>query len=237
MPSCHSTNDIGLQIIEKTDTVEGTVIITNEQTQGRGQRGNSWLSEAGSNIMMSLILKPKFLKATDHFVLSMAISLAVRATIEDYSPNQTTNVKWPNDIFLNGFKVAGILIENTVRSGSIENSIIGIGLNVNQLNFQGISATSLRLANDKKDSFSLPETFEKLITHIEGYYLKMKAGKSAEIKEEYLQFLLGYKKLLKFRNEYQFEGIIEGIAHGGQLLVSVDGKLEKFDFKEIEFLL
>ncbi|OEK05661.1 biotin--[acetyl-CoA-carboxylase] ligase [Roseivirga misakiensis] len=237
MPSCHSTNDLGLQIIQNTDTIEGTVIVTDDQKKGRGQRGNSWISEPNKNLMLSIILKPSFVKPADHFVLNMAVSLGVRATIADFLPSTTCNVKWPNDLFIGRSKIAGILIENSVRSGSIENSVIGIGLNVNQLDFGGLEATSLLSENGGKKEFDRIHVFEQLISNIEAQYLKVKSNKTQELKEYYLQHLLGFKQSMKFKSEYDFEGIIEGIDSNGRLMVGVNGKVEVFDFKEIEFLL
>jgi len=235
MPSCHSTNDIGLQLIQKTDTIEGTVIISDEQTHGRGQRGNSWISEAGSNLMMSLILKPTFLKPSSHFSLNMVISLAVRATVVDLIPNALCQVKWPNDIYIGKKKIAGILIENTVRGESIDFSVIGVGLNVNQYDFGKLSATSL--SSEQGEPIDIKHVFERLVMNIEAYYLKLKAGRVQEIQAEYLQHLLGYQKLLKFKSEYDFDGIIQSVDELGHLLVKVNGSVKKFDFKEIEFLL
>ena len=131
MPSCHSTNDIGLEMIRKPDIIEGTVIISDEQTMGRGQRGNAWVSESGQNLMLSLILAPRFLKPSDQFFLNMAISLAVRETVINFLPESNCQVKWPNDVYLNGVKLAGILIDLEGQALEPSHSVIGIGLNVN----------------------------------------------------------------------------------------------------------
>lgn len=235
MPSCHSTNDIALEMARKSDITEGTVIITDEQLNGRGQRGNEWVTAAGRNITMSIVLKPNFIQASSQFFLNMAISLAVHATIKQYLESSESFIKWPNDILVNRKKIAGILIENVLSGRSLEYSIVGIGLNVNQTRFNGISATSIK--NELNSEAQLPEVYQRLVENIEAYYLKLKANRLIEIKEEYLSSLFGYKTKLKYRSEFEFEGIIEDVADSGLISVSVEGNVKVFDFKEIEFIL
>lgn len=235
MPSCHSTNDIALEMARKSDITEGTVIITDEQLKGRGQRGNEWVTAAGKNITMSIVLKPNFIKASSQFFLNMAISLAVHATVRQYLESSEDFIKWPNDILVGRKKIAGILIENVLSGRNLEYSIIGIGLNVNQLNFNGMGATSLK--NELKDTVQLQEVYQRLVENIEAYYLKLKANKLAEIKEEYLSSLFGYKTRLKYWSEFEFDGMIEDVADSGLISISVEGSVKVFDFKEIEFIL
>lgn len=235
MPSCHSTNDIALEMVKKYDRSEGAVIVAGEQTKARGQRGNTWVSEPGKNLTMSLILEPHFLKASEQFFLNMSISLSVYSTIVEFNGDESCSMKWPNDLLIGNKKVAGILIENGVKKNCLDYSIVGIGLNINQDNFNQLKATSL--SKEINSPLDLRLVFERLISNIESYYLKLKSGKFSEIKEEYLQNLFGYKIVRRFRGEYEFSGIIEGVENTGRLLISVNGDTQKFDFKEIEFLL
>lgn len=235
MPSCHSTNDIAMEMVRKSDIQEGTVIITDEQSKGRGQRGNKWLTTPGKNITMSLILKPNFITVTNQYFLNMAISIAVNNTIKNYLDHLKCEIKWPNDVLVNRKKIAGILIENGLTGRNLEFSIVGIGLNVNQLDFYGLRGTSLK--KELKGDFRLQEVLQKLIENIEAYYLKLKAGKNSEIKEQYLESLLGYRTKLRYRSEYEFDGFIEDVSDRGILSVSINGQVATFDFKEIEFLL
>ncbi len=118
---------------------------------------------------------------------------------------------------------------------NLDYSIVGVGLNVNQSIFNGISATSLK--NELKYELQLQDVFQRLVENIEAFYLRLKAGRLSGIKEEYLSSLYGYKIKLKYRSEFEFEGTIEDVADSGLLSVSVDGELRVFDFKEIEFIL
>ena len=123
-----STNTVAIELLKKEELPEGTIIWADEQTKGRGQRGNSWESEPGTNLTISIILFPHFLKAEDQFLLSKVTSLA----ITDYLANRFNQVtiKWPNDIYVANDKIAGILIENSIIGSSFEYAVIGIGLNI-----------------------------------------------------------------------------------------------------------
>lgn len=234
MPSCHSTNDIALQILKKPDTREGVVIITDDQTAGRGQRGNGWVSAPQSNLTLSVVLKPTFLQAADQFFLNIIVSLAVRKMISAYTEESDVKVKWPNDVLLNQKKVAGILIENTLQRSSIQWSVIGMGVNINQQNLDLSKATSL--FKETRNTHELPILFEQLIILLENYYLKLKSGKKEELKSEYLQHLFGFQQFRKYRTEYLFDGKIIDVDQTGRLILETVKGEKSFDFKEIEFI-
>lgn len=234
MPTCHSSNDTAQLLAQKPDTAEGTVIICEEQSKGKGQRGNTWESTAGKNLTLSVILQPKFLKIKDQFSLNMVSSLAVGATVSHYVPAATVKVKWPNDVLVNDKKIAGILIENSLAGQSIESAIVGIGLNVNQASFQAPRATSLRLQAGV--DLELNQVFETLMCQLEKYYLMLKGGRQAEVKTEYLTHLYGYQETRKFLTEYRFEGRIEDVTDSGLLVVRGPHGRQQYDLKEITFL-
>lgn len=116
------------------DAPHGTVVMAREQTAGRGQRGNSWEAEPGRNITLSLLLRPKGLHPARQFVISQAVSLAIVDMLEHFVA-QPVRIKWANDIYVGDRKICGILIENTITGTSIDCTIVGIGLNVNQMEF------------------------------------------------------------------------------------------------------
>lgn len=234
MPSCHSTNDTAREMLVSTDIKEGTFVITDHQTAGKGQRGNSWFSAEGKNLTFSIILKPGFLSVDKQFYLNMIGSLAVKAMLNELVNDGHVEVKWPNDIILNGRKACGILIENSVRKSNIEYSIVGIGLNVNQKSIGLERATSL--VNEANREYPLQQVLDSLLGHLESLYLKLKSGKEQEIKERYLESLLGYKRLRKYRAEYIFDGEIIDVRDSGHLEIRTPGGSELFDFKEVEFI-
>ena len=141
LPTCHSTNQIAEELLTKPDIASGTIVITDNQTSGRGQRGNTWQADPGSNLTFTVISTPEFLPISRQFDLNIVASLAVRATVTEFVPD--VHVKWPNDVLVGTGKIAGILIQNFITGSKIRHTLIGIGLNVNQVQFDLPQATSL----------------------------------------------------------------------------------------------
>ena len=216
---------------------EGTVIITDNQTAGRGQRGNSWEAISGENLTFSLILKPNFLKASDQFQLNVAISMGVFDFLSEFI-DENLKVKWSNDIYFGDKKMGGILIENSLQGYQIGHSIIGIGLNINQIKFSNERATSLRNITQNPLKYDLSELLKKLLENIEIYYLKIKNNDYESLKIKYLSNLYRFEEHHYFRrNGQQFLGQIIGIDKTGKLGIKTDGNVIYFDFKEVEFMI
>src|SRR5882757_1221638 len=125
VPECHSSNTLLYELNDSSPLPEGTVVITDNQTAGRGQRGNIWETDPGLNITFSLLLKPGFLAAKNQFRLNMAVSLAVAEGLKRYVSSEV-KLKWPNDIFISNKKIGGILIENQLQGMSLSESIVGV---------------------------------------------------------------------------------------------------------------
>ena len=234
MPTCHSTNDTAREHVRNTATIEGAVFITDDQTQGKGQRGNSWEAKPGENLTFSVVLTPTFLKADKQFFLNIIASLAVNDTIETFLPNDQVLVKWPNDVYLNGGKVAGILVENAFQGSRLSSTVVGIGLNVNQLSFKVNTATSL--AKEAGSAFGLEEVLHSLLMNLEKYYLQLKREQYDLLKEAYYGKLLGYAQTRKYLAEYEFEGKITRVEDSGYLIIESKQGEHRFDFKEVQFL-
>ncbi len=145
-----STNTCAALLLKQQKPPEGTVIHANFQTAGKGQKGNIWVSEAGKNLLFSIILFPDMIKPEEQFGISMAISLGICDFLNKLIP--VCSIKWPNDIYAGDDKIAGILIENSIRGGNIESSIAGIGLNINQVIFPSYlpNPVSLKLITGKE---------------------------------------------------------------------------------------
>ena len=144
-----STNSFLKQIIHSKEVKNGTIVSTKHQTTGRGQRNNVWESERNKNILMSFVFFPNNIPAENQFIISKAVSLSILDLLLKYKKN--VKIKWPNDIYIDDKKIAGILIENSLRGSEISNSIIGIGLNINQTFFSNKlpNPTSLKLETNK----------------------------------------------------------------------------------------
>ncbi|TAE29796.1 MAG: biotin--[acetyl-CoA-carboxylase] ligase [Cytophagales bacterium] len=239
LPSCQSTNDEAADLLARSNPPEGTLIVTDNQTAGRGQRGNSWQAEPGQNLTYSTLLRPLFLAPTEQFWLNIAISVGIADALDPLTEG-LLRVKWPNDLYINNQKTGGILIENTIQGSTLAWSVIGFGLNVNQTMFPIATATSLQSQFPLPDGYHLPGLLTLLCEHIEKRYLQLKAGHRAVLKASYLQRLFRYEQEGAFcdtRTNQTFVGRLTGVDESGQLMIDVDGQQRLFSFKEIQFLL
>jgi BirA family transcriptional regulator, biotin operon repressor / biotin---[acetyl-CoA-carboxylase] ligase len=235
VPECHSTNTLALQLSQNPSTAEGTVVITNKQTAGRGQRGNVWESSPGMNLTFSVVLRPAFLTLQDQFYLTMAASLA----LHDYLSAKTekpTVIKWPNDILVHEKKICGILIENQVQGSRFIAAIAGIGLNVNQSHFSAGTATSMALVTGREES--LETVLHGLLEYLEARYLQLRRQDHQRLKEDYLSRLYALNEPRRFASQgSSFEGVIQGIDENGRLAVETRHQgLRYFGIKEIALL-
>ena len=215
---------------------EGSVIIADHQTRGKGQRGNSWESEPGKNLTCSIILKPRFLPIQKQFELIVVTSLTIVRTLEQLGLPHG-KIKWPNDIYYGDAKIAGILIENTVRANQLENVIVGIGLNVNQVSFQVRQATSICLELQLPQS--LTDVFDLLYRNFAEHYELLQANETKKLRNQYISKLRGFGVLRSFRNmknDQTIEAKITGVSDSGQLLLSTTSQELSFNFKEVTFL-
>ncbi len=194
-----STNAFANQLLS-SQPAEGTVVRAAYQSAGRGQQSNVWLSQANANLTFSLILHPKFLAPQRAFALNKVVSLALHQCIQELLPDRTVSVKWPNDILVDGKKVAGILIENHLDQHGIKASIVGIGLNVNQVNFPDeLSGKASSLSLEAGRQFDLDAVFTSLLEHLESLYLQLLSGKTERLDFGYLQALYGYGEQIRVR--------------------------------------
>lgn len=240
LQSVDSTNSYASELIRNAKPPEGSLIYTFDQQKGRGQRGNSWESEPAKNMALSLILYPAFLRAERQFLLTKISSIAVAdlmaELLKESDKTSDISIKWPNDIYAGNKKIAGILIETTLRETALQSAIIGIGININQLTFNSTgTATSLALLANKE--FDLMKCIDRLCEFIEARYLQLKTGRLESIDTEYIQRLYQLNEWGNYTsNEKKFEGKITGTSGQGKLLVELrSGEIKEFDLKEISF--
>ncbi len=237
-----STNTYAMNLLRNVNPIEGTVVHTDNQTQGKGQRGALWTSKIGQNITVSVILKPQFLGLDRTFYLSKISALAIYDVLTDILSNSQYDIKikWPNDILVNSRKIAGVLIENNFSAHAIQYSVIGVGLNVNQDEFGDFerTATSIKLLLDR--DFDRKKALELLCQKLEKWYLKLKEQKFELIDEMYLGYLFGINQSLSFENmdKTVFEGKIIGVNKEGKLRIELLSlQVKEFDIKEVKFLI
>ncbi|WP_340202879.1 biotin--[acetyl-CoA-carboxylase] ligase [Ascidiimonas sp. W6] len=233
-----STNAFLKRLIQEKKLQDYTVVTARKQTEGRGQMGSLWQTEPDKNLITSVFKKVSCLKTGAHFFLSMAVSLAVVKTLEHFEIPDL-KIKWPNDILSANRKICGILIETFIKNGVMDTAIIGVGLNVNQLNFQGLKAvTSMKMQANKE--FDVEEIRDQLLAQLR-YFEKMYTQENTQIKlkEIYLSYLFRIFKPSTFENKKgeRFMGFIQGVTPSGKLKILLEDEIEEdFDIKEVKLL-
>ncbi len=238
LDSVDSTNNYLSKLANETIVENGSVILAHYQTHGKGQRGNNWESEAGSNLTFSVYLNMSFLKLSQNFLLSMMVCNSVHELISNYS--NKVEIKWPNDLLIESKKVCGILIENSIQKKHLSNSIIGIGLNVSQTQFAHNSgATSLQ--SHTSETLDKKLVLKKLLAILDNNYNILTQGNQLAIKNYYYQNLLGYQTGLTYEwkdTNSQFLGEILDVEDTGLLKMKVNQKEIRFiEMKEIRMVL
>lgn len=232
-----STNVYAASLIKNSPKIitDGMVIYTDNQTNGKGQRGRIWETTPNKNLTFSIVLKPNLL-VNEQFLLSKICALGILDFLTDLGI-KNTSIKWPNDIYVGNQKIAGMLLENTLKNSKIEFCIAGIGININQTVFNEHlqQATSLQLITNK--SYELSQLLSQLLFFIEKRYLQLKTGKLQQINNDYLNHLLGYNTERTYLvNNQKVLGVISGVASSGKLQVIHKNNLHEYDMKEIGFV-
>ncbi len=214
------------------------LVVATHQTEGRGQMGTKWHSEAGKNLLFSMFIQLSSFSIDRQFQLNQAVSLGLLHVLKKYIPG--VQIKWPNDILADTKKIAGILIENTVSNNKIKHSIVGVGLNVNQMKFpkEIPNASSLKLLS-KKD-LDLDKLLLEIKESIKKSIFNLKEEQDDNFQNEYLDNLYLYKKKTSFLNEKnkEFVGKIIGVTKEGRLQIELNSKeLVDFGNKEVGFII
>jgi BirA family transcriptional regulator, biotin operon repressor / biotin---[acetyl-CoA-carboxylase] ligase len=227
-----STNDYMKRLHQKQITVDGCTVIAEEQKNGKGQRGKSWESESGKNLLFTFFSDNQENKAKEQ--LSFAVSVALVKLIDSLVPGEKATVKWPNDVLVNGDKIAGILIENRFSGTSLAASFIGIGLNVNQELFPRFTRPACSLKNLTGVKHQLLDIASQLKV-----MLTKQLNKGAEeTKKQYDQKLYLRGMTVPFLQQgKQVLYTVKGVSMGGKLeLCNAAGELFQFDLGELKFL-
>ena len=236
LPIVDSTNNYAMALIEKKQAADELTVVTDEQSGGKGRHGNQWLSTKCENAMLSLILNMNWLPLIRQFELSAAISLAVCEFLQRKT-SEKVFIKWPNDIFINDSKAAGILIENKIQGTLWQWAVVGVGCNINQVDFAGlnnISVTSLKKVTgiDYKMEEIITELRIALIEKINA----LKQDQFLEILGDYNKRLYGKDEKVVFRKgEEELNMIIKSVTREGKLVVFEEKEII-YDFDEIKFL-
>lgn len=234
----HSTNTDAMDLLSKTNPPEGTCIITDFQTVGRGQIGRTWHSERGKNLLVSYIFYPKQLNAIDQFYLNIVASLALVGTLAKLGV--AVKIKWPNDIYYDDYKLTGILIQNVLYGSIIKSTVVGIGLNVNQAEFSSLIPNPISITNITKTMHDLQDVYNLLSSQLEYYYQLLQAKKFNQLSNLYHEHLYRINQKSQFSEPEgeNFYGSIQGVTSDGRLTIEKEnGIKQSYMLKDIIYII
>ena len=234
LESVDSTNNYTAKLLSEGRIGHGTVILADEQTNGRGQRGTKWSSAASENLLFTLVLQPDNLSVSEQCVLTEITSVALVEFLRKFGIS--AKVKWPNDILVNGEKIAGVLIENQLKGSFVSSSIVGIGLNVNQKSYELPRVTSI-IQHIDQQFLNLNEVLLSFISSYSNCWDNYLQNGKQFIRSEYLKYLFQLNEKAFYEDvDGEFEGKIIGVSENGLLQIAKENEIRNYDLKEIKFI-
>lgn len=233
----NSTNSCLHDFFRKGTPAAFTTVLANYQTAGRGQRGNSWESEEGRNLLFSFVLFPDFLEARRQFLLSQIIALSIKEVLDTYTDGIT--IKWPNDIYWQERKICGMLIENELQGNYICQTIAGVGININQQKFYSSAPNPVSLWQITHKDYDCIELLAQVMKRVQEYYTWLLRGNAAMISARYQDALFRKKGMYPYTDNYGkfLAEIVRVEPEGSLILRDSSGKERKYTFKEIQYAL
>ena len=234
----NSTNVFLYDKISENNDISDMVVVAAHQTAGRGMDKNRWESEAGKNLLFSIALNVNFLEAENQFKISQAVSVAIVETLSQFVDDKRLFIKWPNDIYFGDKKLAGMLIQNTIEGRMMGVSIIGIGLNVNQIEFSKDIPNPISLKMISGQDFDLDNLLNQLVSSIKTKVESLRDKENQnEINEKYVSrsYRFGIWSDYFYQNQVK-SMIINGFDKYGRLLLhDKEGAEIICDVKELQF--
>jgi BirA family biotin operon repressor/biotin-[acetyl-CoA-carboxylase] ligase len=231
-----STNEFLKGLSNKQEVQNFTVVTAETQLKGKGQMGAKWNSESGKNLIMSILVSDFLFEIEEVFNLNVVVSLAVINVLESYNIPELS-IKWPNDIMSANKKIGGILIENSIKGDGTITSVVGLGLNVNQIQFENLPRAS-SLAVICNSNFDKEEILFQIVTKLEEM-IPLYKEKVVPIWEEYSGklFKIGIPTAFSDENNQNFMGIITGVSSIGKLQIQLENdSICEYNLKEVQML-
>ncbi len=217
-----STNNYAMAKVQAQMAEHGTVWFASHQTAGKGQRGKKWLSAPGENIILSMALNPAPLLVEHQFIISAVVSVACFDFFNNYCTTGVS-IKWPNDLYWKDRKAGGILIENVIRGSNWNYSIIGIGININQTQFEEGAANPVSLRQVTDNYYDTIALAQELCTFLDKRWNEVLEGKAGQIIERYVGSMYKLNQVVDFKlDNALFSARIKGVNTLGELLVDAD---------------
>lgn len=232
-----STNSYLQNLCLSNKIEEFTTVVADFQNSGRGQRGNTWESEKDKNLLFSLVVFPTFLKANCQFLLSQIVSLAIKEELDQYVDDIA--IKWPNDIYWRDKKICGILIENNLMGDHICQSIIGIGININQKKFFSSAPNPVSIWQITGKEYNLTHVLESIVDRIQKRYQSLAKGDEDSIQIDYQNSLYRRNGFHQYKDKNgEFTARIERVESSGKIILKdINDNERSYWFKEVSFLI
>ncbi len=230
-----STNNYAMGMVQNDACNSGDAVFAMEQTKGKGRRNKSWISDREQGILLSIVAEMQWLPVPEQFRLSVAVALGCHDFVSKYI-KKDVKIKWPNDIFINDRKAGGILIENVIKGNLWQWSVIGIGININQQNFEtnGLLAISFRQITGQL--YNVIELAKELHEDVLIRINELQDGRYNMMLETYNKHLFARNKTVKLKKgNVVFETTVQNISSSGELITK-DAMERSFSFDEVEFL-
>jgi BirA family transcriptional regulator, biotin operon repressor / biotin---[acetyl-CoA-carboxylase] ligase len=235
LTSVDSTNNYAMAMVHAGMASHGMAWFAHEQTAGKGQRGREWLGEPGQNIALSVVLEPLQLKTTEQFALSMLVALACYEFFAAMAGDETS-IKWPNDLYWRDRKAGGVLIENSYHGRIWKYAVVGIGININQVNFTAGAKKPVSLKQITGNTFDVIELAKQLQALLVQKFDCLTKKGLAGLEIEYNTHLYKRNQTVKLKKGAQvFETTIKNVNAQGQLITK-DVVERSFGFGEVEFV-
>lgn len=213
---------------------EALVVTAEEQSSGRGQRGTVWQSSKGKNLLMTIVVRPKGLAIESCYALSVASALALKESMQAFG--LAASLKWPNDLYCNNCKLAGILLESDFEGTNVTQAFIGIGLNINQSEFYKMERRPTSMSIISGREFNILEVMHTIVNKFIVKYRKIANSDLSQLFDEYEKSLIGYSSPLLYRDaEGEFTAYVKGVERDGRIVLECsNGTLRRYWFKEVE---
>ena len=207
-------------------------VVADYQTAGRGCGTNTWESERGKNLLFSMLIHPTEIPASRQFLVSMAMANSIAKVVSKYVNN--VSIKWPNDIYVGNHKICGILIENHLQGGVIKDSILGVGLNVNQLRFVSDAPNPVSLANLTGQEFDTEMLLQQILASFDAEWADIEG-----VRSRYMEQLYRRTGFYRYRDacEEFFAELMTVEEDGHLILRKIDGYTNRYEFKEVTYIL
>lgn len=236
LSEAESTNNYAMGLVHAGMAQEGLSVFAHHQTKGKGRLERAWLTKAGENIALSVVLEPVYLLPMQGFRLSAMVALSVAELLDRYI-DELVCIKWPNDIFIDHKKVAGILIENSIKGDQWSYSVAGIGININQTSFDESLTHAVSIKHYTGKTYSCVQLAQELCGLLQQRSAMLREGKFEEILIDYNNRLFKKDERVKLRKQnIVFEAMIKEVTPSGLLRVETATE-EYFSMDEVSWVL